>query len=47
LLLGILREDRALSLRLLKAPEKIATIRERIEKLSPAGRKFPRLSISL
>jgi|SRR5579863_719084 len=35
LLLGILREDRALSLRLLKAPEKAHSIREQVEKQLP------------
>jgi ATP-dependent Clp protease ATP-binding subunit ClpC len=35
LLLGVLREDRALALRLLKAPEKIHSIREQVEKQFP------------
>jgi ATP-dependent Clp protease ATP-binding subunit ClpC len=40
LLLGILREDRALSLRLLKASEKIHSLREQIEKQLPRREKI-------
>jgi ATP-dependent Clp protease ATP-binding subunit ClpC len=44
LLLGLLRTDGPLALRLLKAPEKVASIREQIEKQSPRREK---LSISV
>jgi ATP-dependent Clp protease ATP-binding subunit ClpC len=40
LLLGILRDDRALALRLLKTPEKIHSIREQVEKQFPHREKI-------
>src|ERR1700682_2468805 len=41
LLLGILRTDGPLALRLLKAPEKIEAVREQIEKQAARGEKLP------
>jgi ATP-dependent Clp protease ATP-binding subunit ClpC len=41
LLLGILRTDGPLALRLLKAPEKIEAIREQIEKQAARGERLP------
>src|SRR5580704_17113669 len=40
LLLGILRDDRALALRLLKTPEKIHSIRKQVEKQFPHREKI-------